>query len=123
MFVPSWSKRTYYNGVFYQNQRIWWHDGEECGKKVSKGSGKGYWKIGTFWDYSFALGAMDTLDANPSVQGPPYSYDHHRNVWSFWDWKSESQVVGWVGPTREIKVNCVLFEGDDPCKSNYILLF
>ena len=64
---PSWFKKTYYNGVYYENQRIWWHGGEECGKKVSKGFSN-YWKIGTFWDDNFSLGAMDTLDANPSVQ-------------------------------------------------------
>ena len=64
---PSWYKTTYYNKVSYENQRIWWHGGKECGKKVSKGF-TGYWKIGNFWDDNFSLGAMDTLDANPSVQ-------------------------------------------------------
>ena len=64
---PSWFKKTYYNGVYYENQRIWWHGGEECGKKVSRGFSS-YWKIGTFWDDNFSLGAMDTLDANPSVE-------------------------------------------------------
>ena len=64
---PSWSKKTRYNGVFYENQRIWWHGGKECGQRVSKGFA-GYWKIGTFWDDNFSLGAMDTLDANPSVE-------------------------------------------------------
>ena len=56
------------------------------------------------------------------MQGEPWDYDHRRNVWTYWDWKSESTVVGWVGPTREIKVYCEFFEGDDPCKYDYVLL-
>jgi len=129
---PSWSKRIRHNGLLYRNQRIWWHsrfDGSadsECGKKVSKGHGKDYWKIGSLNRKLSGfgvtgLGGMDTYDrANFVDNDAPYLYDHRRSVWSYWDWlpnvENPGDAMKWVGPTREIDVSCVIYtpRGDGP---------
>jgi len=43
----------------------------------------------------------------------PYAYDHRQAVWSYWKLYhpeiNGNGTDGWVGPTRDIDVNCVSY--------------
>ena len=123
----SWTKEIRFNNIWYRDHAIWFHvmagwgdDPNECGKKVSKGQFRNYWKIGNI---ESKLGVLDTYDKDQVNQDQgyntlPYSYDHRQAAWSYWDILAAG--APWIGPTLEISVDCVLFEeerrGDGPCK-------
>ena len=75
---PNWAR---YLGSFPDKkyQKIWFHikadaDGNDCGKKVSKGKGKSYWKVGEVWQ-----SALDSWDTKASVDQTSL-YPYSRNI-------------------------------------------
>ena len=120
---PTWA-RKYGPYPDTKYQRIWWHEkaknGFDCGKKVSKGKGKNYWKVG---DYYSKLSALDSWDTSTSVdQRRLYPYSR-RLKWSYMDWRPDTNADIWtVAPRGEIRLKCVKYGDlpwpmeDGPCK-------